>query len=61
MSEAFDAEAQVAHMEKLMGLTIEDEWRPIVVAHVAATQKAADLVLGFPLEDDVEIASVFTA
>ncbi|MBN9672325.1 DUF4089 domain-containing protein [Roseibium aggregatum] len=59
MSEGFDAEAHVAHMEKLMGLTIEDAWRPVVVAHVAATQKAADLLLGFPLDDEVEAAPVF--
>ncbi|WP_428686626.1 DUF4089 domain-containing protein [Roseibium sp.] len=61
MSAEFDAKAHVAHMEKVMGLTIEDDWRPVVEAHIAATKKAADLVLSFPLEDHVEAASVFEA
>jgi hypothetical protein len=61
MSAEFDARAHVAHMEKVMGLTIEDDWRPVIEAHIAATQKAAELVLSFPLEDHVEAASVFEA
>jgi len=61
MSGEFDAKAHVAHMEKMIGLTIEDDWRPVVEAHIAATQKAAELVLSFPLEDDVEAAPVFEA
>jgi|GEM_PF-1831901 len=61
MSAEFDAGAHVAHMEKDMGLTIEDDWRPVIEAHIAATQKAAEQVLSFPLEDHVEAASVFEA
>ncbi|TYC64100.1 DUF4089 domain-containing protein [Stappia sp. BW2] len=61
MSAEFDPKSHVAHMEKVMGLTIKDDWRPVVEAHIAATQKAAELVLAFPLEDDVEAAPVFEA
>lgn len=56
MSEPFDAKAHVAHMEKVMGLNIEDDWRPTVEANMAATAKAAELVLSFPLDDHVEAA-----
>ncbi len=61
MSTNFDAKAHVAHMEKVMGLTIVGDSRPVVEAHIAATQQAADLVLSFPLEDHVEAAPVFEA
>jgi hypothetical protein len=61
MSAEFDVKSHVAHMEKVMGLTIEDEWRPVVEAHIAATQKAAELVLSFPLGEDIEAAPVFEA
>lgn len=61
MSAEFDAKNHAAHMEKVMGLAIEEDWRPIVEAHIAATQKAAELVLSFPLDDDVEAAPVFEA
>jgi hypothetical protein len=61
MSAEFDAKSHVAHMEKVMGLTIEDDWRPVVEAHIAATRKAAELVLSFPLKDDIEAAPVFEA
>ena len=59
MSETFDAKAHVAHMQDLMGLTIEAEWRPGVEAHITATKKAADLLLPFPLDDTEEAAAVF--
>jgi hypothetical protein len=59
MTDRFDEKAHVALMEKTMGLTIEEDWRPIVEANMAATAKAAELVLSFPLDDDVEAAPVF--
>ncbi|TYC60632.1 DUF4089 domain-containing protein [Rhodobacterales bacterium] len=59
MNETFDAEAHVALMEKTMGLKIEEEWRPSVVANMSATANAADLLMSFPLDDDVEAAPVF--
>ncbi|WP_289033888.1 DUF4089 domain-containing protein [uncultured Roseibium sp.] len=59
MSETFDAKAHVIHMQTLNQLTIEDDWRSEVEAHIAATKKAADLLLSFPLDDAEEAASVF--
>lgn len=59
MSAPFDEKAHVALMERNMGLTIEENWRPAVEANMAATAKAAEFVLSFPLEDDVEAAPVF--
>ena len=59
MSDPFDARKHVDHMEKVMGLSIEKAWRPTVVANMAATAKAADLILSFPLDDEIEAAPVF--
>jgi hypothetical protein len=42
-----------------LGLTLPPEWRPAVVAHLAAIQKAADSVMAMKLGDDVEPAPVF--
>lgn len=58
MSE-FDAAAHVAHMATVLELTIEPEWQPTVVANMAATARAAGLVLAFALEEHVEPAPVF--
>lgn len=59
MPKPFQADQHVAQMETVMGLTIEDNWRPVVEMHIAAIEKAAEAVLSFPLEDDVEAAPVF--
>ncbi|MCK7614524.1 DUF4089 domain-containing protein [Roseibium sediminicola] len=59
MPKPFQAGQHVAHMEAVMGLTIEDNWRPVVEMHITAIEKAAEAVLAFPLEDDVEAAPVF--
>ncbi|MTI05539.1 DUF4089 domain-containing protein [Roseibium denhamense] len=61
MSEAFDAKVHVEQMETLMGLEIEEAWRPVVIQHMTAIQAAAETVMAFPLEDDIEAAPVFTA
>ncbi|MHA7772327.1 DUF4089 domain-containing protein [Roseibium sp. M-1] len=59
MAEPFRAEDHVAHMEKMLGLTIEDDWRPVVEMHIAAIEKAAEAVLAFPLDDHAEAAPVY--
>ena len=56
---AFDAAAHVAHMEKMLGLTIEEAWRPSVVANMAAIAKAAELALSVDIAEDTEPAPVF--
>lgn len=61
MNPEFDVKTHVAHMEKVMGLTIEDAWRPAVEGHFEATRQAAELVLSFPLDDEEEAAPVFEA
>ncbi|KZM49433.1 DUF4089 domain-containing protein [Labrenzia sp. OB1] len=59
MDETFDAGTYVAQMEKVMGLAVDDDWREGVEANMAATARAAELVLAFPLEEEVEAAPVF--
>ncbi|WP_417672075.1 DUF4089 domain-containing protein [Roseibium sp.] len=59
MSETFDPKTHVRNMAQVMGLVIEDEWRPAVEDNMAATHKAAALVLAFELDDEVEAAPVF--
>ncbi|GAB2183091.1 DUF4089 domain-containing protein [Roseibium sp. LAB1] len=59
MADTFEPTAHVAHMEKMLGLTIEEDWRPVVEMHIAAIEKAADAVLSFPLDDHDETAPVY--
>ena len=60
-SASFDAAAHLALMEKALGLTIEDEWVPGVIANLMAVSRAADLVMGLELGDHAEPAPVFEA
>lgn len=55
----FDAAAHVAHMERMLELAIDEAWRPAVVANMAATARAAALVIEFPLDDHVDPAPRF--
>ncbi len=55
----FDAAAHVAHMERVLGLVIDNAWRPGVVANMAATARAAALVTDFALDDHVDPAPRF--
>jgi hypothetical protein len=59
VTEPFDPEAHAEAMAKALGLTLELEWKPTVIANLKATAAAAELVLSFPLEDHVEPATVF--
>lgn len=61
MSKDFIPSAHVAHMEKVLDLTIEEDWRSAVEGHMAAIQKAAELVRETSLEADTEAAPVFVA
>jgi hypothetical protein len=61
MNQAFDAEAFVRTVAEALDLPIRPEWFPAVVANLAATAAHAELVLSFPLGDDVELAPVFEA
>jgi 1-carboxybiuret hydrolase subunit AtzG-like protein len=46
---------------KALGLRIEDSWRPAVRANLDVSLRMARLVDDFPLPDETEPASVFTA
>jgi hypothetical protein len=43
------------------GLTIPPEWRASIDAHFEAIAKAAAFVMEFPLDDELDPASVFSA
>ena len=53
--------ALVDLMSPLLGLRVDRSWCEAVVANLRATAKAADLVLAFPLDDELEPAPVFSA
>jgi hypothetical protein len=46
---------------KALDLRIEETWRPAVRANLEVSLRMARLVDGFPLPDETEPASVFTA
>jgi hypothetical protein len=48
-------------MEQTLGLAIEPDWRPGIIANLNAVKRAADLVLGLDLGDHAEPAPVFLA
>ncbi|HEY9642626.1 MAG TPA: DUF4089 domain-containing protein [Coleofasciculaceae cyanobacterium] len=43
----------------LLGLTIEPEYRPGVIANMERNVKIAQLVMEFTLPDEIEVAPVF--
>ena len=43
------------------GLRVEPEWRAGIEAHFEAIARAAALVMEFPLDDELDPASVFSA
>ncbi len=51
----------VDHAAPLLGLTLTPEQRDGVVKNLATTFAVAQLVLDFPLPDDVDAAPVFEA
>ncbi|SHO65659.1 Protein of unknown function [Pseudoxanthobacter soli DSM 19599] len=57
----FDAEAHVAHMTGVLGLTIAPEWQVGVAANMRVTATQAALITAFPLDDHVEPAFAFEA
>ncbi|MBC7042083.1 DUF4089 domain-containing protein, partial [Salmonella enterica subsp. enterica serovar Enteritidis] len=46
---------------RALGLPIEEAWRPAIRANLDVSLKMAKLVDEFPLPDEAEPASVFTA
>lgn len=54
-------EDYISAVGKALGLPIEAAWRPAVRANLEVSLRLARLVDEFPLPDDTEPASVFTA
>jgi len=46
---------------RLLALPMHDAWRPAIRAHLEGSFRLARLVEEFPLPDETEPASVFTA
>ena len=51
----------IASVGVALGLPIEDAWKPAVRANLDVSLRMARLVDEFPLPDETEPASVFTA
>jgi Protein of unknown function (DUF4089) len=54
-------EDYIASVGAALGLPIEDAWKPAVRANLEVSLRLARLVDEFPLPDETEPASVFTA
>jgi hypothetical protein len=60
-SASFDPEAYAAAAAPLLGLSLDPRWLDSVTANLRVLEKAAALVSGFPLADEVEAAPSFEA
>ncbi len=58
---AFDASAYLDQAAGLVGIEVDDAYRPGVVENLERLAAVARLVAEFPLPDDIEAAPVFTA
>jgi len=59
MSKSLDDFVEAA--AAVLGVLLEDAWKPAVKANLEATLRHADLVAEFELPDDAESAPVFKA
>ena len=48
-------------VSKVLGLPIEDSWKPVIRANLAVTLKMAGMVDEFVLPDESEPASIYAA
>ena len=48
-------------VSKVLGLPIEDSWKPVISANLAVTLKMAGMVDEFVLPDESEPASIYAA
>ncbi len=55
----FDPDVMVSLMSQLLELPIAPEYRPGVIANLTRNAEIAQIVMEFPLPDDIEIAPVF--
>ena len=57
----FDPEAIIDAMAPLLGLAIDEAYRPGIVTNLRVTAQFAAMILEFPLDDREEPAAVFEA
>jgi hypothetical protein len=57
--ELLPGELLVDHLAQLLALPLAPEYRPGVIANFDRTAAIAQLVMEFPLDDEVEIAPIF--
>lgn len=57
----FDADRHLDAGLAALKLEMKPEWRPQVIAHLAAIARSADMVMAAKLGDDVEPGPVFEA
>jgi len=55
----FDAEAFMTVAADLLGIALEEAWKPGVLDNLKRSHQIAQAFLNFPLPDDVEPASRF--
>ena len=60
-SESDDLDAFIASGARLLGLTVRPEWRDAIRLHLAISLQHARTVAEFPLPDDTDPASTFSA
>ncbi|GJE57005.1 MULTISPECIES: DUF4089 domain-containing protein [Methylobacterium] len=58
---AFDHAAYASAAAAMLALPIDPAWMPTIVANLRVLHAAADHVGTFPLPDEAEAASIFTA
>lgn len=56
-----DIESLLDAAASIHGLTIRPEWRAAAIMNLKVTADAAALVGAFPLEDEIEPASIYIA
>ena len=62
MTNKFHPEQHFAAMEKTMGLTVEDAWKPLVLEHLAIAAEMAELTKRVAIPNaQLDLANVFVA
>ena len=61
MNTSDNLDAYIDAVAKALALPVEDAWKPAVHANLAVSLRLARLVDEFPLPDETEPASVFSA
>ena len=56
-----DIAREIAATASRLGIPLDEAWLPAIRDHVIAIRAASDLVDGFPLPDETDMAPVFEA